>query len=125
MGNSRNAPESEWVEKLTAPIRIALEVPTELINTDTSVERVYKVLRYHDGDENKVTALDAKFDKATGILTFETDRFSTYALVYEDVEAGKDDVPDAGVISTSAIWIGAMSVSGLGALALSKKKKEN
>lgn len=112
------------VEKLTAPIRVALEVPTELINTDTSVERVYKVLRYHDSDENKVTVLDAKFDKATGILTFETDRFSTYALVYEDVEAGKDEVPNAGVVSTTVIWLGAMSVSGIGALALARKKKE-
>jgi LPXTG-motif cell wall-anchored protein len=64
------------------------------------------------------------FDEATKTITFETDRFSTYAVVYEDVSA-KDDVPDAGVISTSAIWFGVMAASGLGALALSKKKKED
>ncbi len=46
--------------------------------------------------------------------------------VKEDVkETGKDELPDAGVISTSVIWLGAMAVSGLGALALSKKKKED
>lgn len=113
------------VEKLTAPIRVSLTLPKELINTDESIERIYKVLRYHDGDANKVTVLDAKFDKATGTILFETDRFSTYALVYEDVEAGKDEVPNAGVVSTTVIWLGAMSVSGIGALALAKKKKED
>lgn len=113
------------VEKLNAPIRVSLTIPTELINTDESIERVYKVLRYHEGDANKVTVLDAIFDKATGTILFETDRFSTYALVYEDVEAGKDEVPNAGVVSTTVIWLGAMSVSGIGALALAKKKKED
>ena len=113
------------VEKLNAPIRVSLTLPKELINTDESIERIYKVLRYHDGDANKVTVLDATFDKATGTILFETDRFSTYALVYEDVEAGKDEVPNAGVVSTTVIWLGAMSVSGIGALALAKKKKED
>ena len=46
-------------------------------------------------------------------------------MVEQKVEDGKDEVPDAGVISTSVIWFGAMAVSGVGAFALSKKKKED
>lgn len=125
------------IEKTNGKIYVSLELPKTLINNDLNVERVYKVARYHDGDENKVTILDATYDVKTNQLTFGTDRFSTYAIIYEDKEVekeaekeevketGKDDVPDAGVISTSAIWFGAMAVSGLGALALSKKKKED
>ena len=112
------------VSKLGGEIKVSLELPATLINTDESLERIYKVLRYHEGDENKVTILDATFDEATKQLTFATDRFSTYAIIYEDVSA-KDEVPDAGVISTSVIWFGAMAVSGVGAFALSKKKKED
>lgn len=112
------------VTKLGGEIKVSLELPAELINTDKSLERIYKILRYHEGDENKVTVLDATFDEATKTITFATDRFSTYAVVYEDVSA-KDEVPDAGVISTSVIWFGAMAASGLGAITLSKKKKED
>jgi len=134
------------IEKTKGEFQITFLLPDDLINTDKSLERVYKIARYHDGDENNVTLLDATYDEKTKYLTFSTDRFSTYAIVYSDVEASndgvsggvsegvpaipdsdnsKDDVPKAGVISTSAIWLGAMAVSGLGALALSKKKRED
>ncbi len=134
------------IEKTKGEFQITFLLPEDLINTDKSLERVYKIARYHDGDENNVTLLDATYDEKTKYLTFLTDRFSTYAIVYSDVKASndgvsggvsegvpaipdsdnsKDDVPKAGVISTSAIWLGAMAVSGLGALALSKKKRED
>ena len=121
------------IETTNGKIYVSLELPKTLINNDLNVERVYKVARYHDGDENAVTILDATYDLKTNQLTFGTDRFSTYAIIYEDKEVekeevketGKDDVPKAGVISTSAIWFGAMAASGLGALALAKKKKED
>ncbi len=132
------------IEKTNSKIYVSLLLPEALINTDKSLERIYKVARYHDGDVNNVTILDATYDESTRYLTFATDCFSTYAIVYSDVEASsgsvsggvsglpdsdgddsKDDVPKAGVISTSALWLGAMAVSGLGALALSKKKKED
>ena len=139
------------IETTNGKIYVSLELPKTLINNDLNVERVYKVARYHDGDENAVTILDATYDAETNMLMFGTDRFSTYAIIYNDIEVSndgasggvsegvpvipdsdnvtndnsKDDVPKAGVISTSAIWFGAMAVSGLGALALSKKKRED
>lgn len=139
------------IETTNGKIYVSLELPKSLINNDLKVERIYKVARYHDGDENKVTILDATYDAATNMLVFGTDRFSTYAIIYNDVEVSndgasggvsegvpvipdsdnvtndnsKDEVPKAGVISTSVLWFGAMAVSGLGALALSKKKKED
>ncbi|MBQ4103597.1 MAG: LPXTG cell wall anchor domain-containing protein, partial [Clostridia bacterium] len=180
------------VKNLSGLISVSVELPAELINKDGNTKRSYSVLRYHDGDETKVTTLNAKFDETTGTLTFETDRFSTYAIVYSDVvvsdgegvpgtpdpgdgevstpenpkdeatpgtpetpkddvssdktddsvtndkndassetgtndknDTSKDDVPKAGVISTTSIWLGAMALSGLGALLASKKKKED
>lgn len=114
------------IEKTVGEISVSVKLPDSLINFDEELERVYKVARYHDDDEQNVTILDATFDKATHELIFSTDRFSTYAIIYEDVAAdGKDDVPKAGVISTSVLWIGAMAISGIGALAFAKKKKED
>lgn len=43
--------------------------------------RQYKVVRIHDG---VATVLDATFDPATGLLSFETNQFSTYAIIYTD-----------------------------------------
>ncbi len=139
------------IETTNGKIYVSLELPKSLINNDLKVERIYKVARYHDGDENAVTILDATYDAATSMLVFGTDRFSTYAIIYNDVEVSndgasggvsegvpvipdsdnvtndnsKDEVPKAGVISTSALWFGVMAASGLGALVLSKKKKED
>ena len=35
-------------------------------------------MRYHEGE---VTTLDATYNAKRGTITFETDRFSTYAVV--------------------------------------------
>lgn len=43
--------------------------------------RQYKVVRIHDG---VATVLDATFDPATGFISFETNQFSTYAIIYTD-----------------------------------------
>ena len=50
------------------------------------------MLRIHDGD---VDILDAAYDKTTNKLTFKTDKFSTYAIIYIDsaVEVKPDDKP--------------------------------
>lgn len=65
-------------------VKIALTLTDELLNTDTTKTRTYYVLRNHDGS---VTMLDATFDATTNTLTFETDRFSDYAIAYKDVAA--------------------------------------
>lgn len=41
------------------------------------------ILRVHDGVS---TLLDCKYDKDTSTLTFKTDKFSTYAIVYKNLE---------------------------------------
>ena len=57
-------------------VKIGFTIPAELQKSD----RTYKIIRIHDG---VATVLDATVD-GDYELTFETDRFSTYALVYTD-----------------------------------------
>ncbi len=66
----------------SSAIGITITIPDKFINTDTSVKRVYRMVRIHDG---KATVIDGTFDANTKQFTFATDGFSTYALVYEDV----------------------------------------
>ena len=45
--------------------------------------RIFKILRIHDGE---VSVIEPQ-ELANGILSFQTDRFSTYALVYTDPDS--------------------------------------
>ena len=73
--------EQTKVTKTKEKISISMEVPEELRNTDEAKSREFYVLRIHNGE---VTRLDGSYDAEKHIFTFETDRFSTYALTYQD-----------------------------------------
>ncbi len=99
IGNDDAVKVTETNEKVT----ITITVPEELWNNNGSFHRNYRIIRVHDG---KVDHIPAKFDKKTGLLVFETDRFSTYALVYEDVAIENPDVDsDVDFNSTSNLSI--------------------
>ena len=73
--------ESKQMYETNKEITISTELPENLINKDTSVDRKYKVIRIHNG---KTDILNAEYDAVTNKLTFATDKFSTYVIVYED-----------------------------------------
>ena len=74
--------ESKQMYETNKEITISTELPDNLINRDTSVDRKYNVIRIHNG---KTDILNAEYDVVTNKLTFATDRFSTYVIVYEDI----------------------------------------
>ncbi|MBQ8558400.1 MAG: LPXTG cell wall anchor domain-containing protein [Tyzzerella sp.] len=95
------------VSETTGLISITFEMPEALKNTDKNVVRTYKIMRYHDG---KVDILDANYDEKTGFLTFETDKFSTYAVVYSDAKANTTTntattVPQTGDTSNTVLYV--------------------
>lgn len=64
-------------------VDITMDIPDSFQQTGKHAKkRKYKVYRYHNG---KVDMLEADFDKDKKKLHFKTDKFSTYALVAEDV----------------------------------------
>lgn len=86
------------ISETTDEIEIVFEVPEELINEDSRVIRTYKIMRNHNG---KIDILDTAFDAKTHMLTFKTDKFSTYALVYTD-SAVSSSVETGDMANTSA-----------------------
>lgn len=64
-------------------ITISVEVPKELLNTDEAVTRTSWIVRNHEG---VVDFLATTYDAQANTLTFITDRFSDYAIVYQDTK---------------------------------------
>ena len=63
-------------------IKVTVTVPEELRSTDASVTRTFYVVRVHNGE---TTILG----ETTGNeITFKTDKFSTYSLMYKDAKQG-------------------------------------
>ena len=83
----------ESVERISEPgakIRLTIRIPDELVNADSTISREYFILRMHDGE---LTVLNGSFDKDMREYTFETDKFSDYAIVCKDtrIETKPDD----------------------------------
>ncbi len=77
---------TETADELT----IQFTLPDNLLNTDKNITRTYKIIRIHNGE---VSILDTQVEGST--LIFKTDRFSTYALVYNDtVSESQDNKPN-------------------------------
>ena len=69
------------------PIQVTIQIPADLLNRDVNLIREYKIIRLHTDvstGESLVDTLSGIFDEATGDFTFETDKFSTYAIAYAD-----------------------------------------
>lgn len=94
--------EDRQITDLSAPMYIAITIPQNLVKHDSSIERTYRIVRIHGG---VATLIDGTYDAATNQFTFATDGFSTYALVYEDVNTtltGRS--PKTGDSSLWMVW---------------------
>ena len=111
--------ENRQITDLSAPMYIAITIPQNLVNHDSSIERTYRIVRIHDG---VATLIDGTYDAATNQFTFATDGFSTYALVYEDVNTtltGRS--PKTGDNSMWMVWM-LILCAGCGALFAAEKR---
>ena len=80
---------NESIHELSKVMKVTIKVPEELINKDSKTKREYYIARSHNG---KVDILETKYDEKTNSLTFETDKFSDYAIIYKDKKELKTTV---------------------------------
>ena len=110
------------VTETNGAVTVTIVIPESLRNTDATVNRTYQVIRVHEG---KTDVLDAAYDAKTGKLSFSTDAFSTYAVVYTDTSvAAIPNNPKTGDNSHLALLVIMMMTSAvcLVVLTLGKKK---
>jgi len=123
------------LSQLNGNVKISFVLDSSLVNTNSNVTRDYAVIRIHGGAAENI---DCEFDAATNILSFETDRFSTYAVVYKDTVHSTDNggssdssastpavqPPRTGDSTNAVMWYGLMVASGAMLMLLCKKRRE-
>lgn len=86
------------IHELTKVMKVTIKVPEELINKDSKTKREYYIARSHNG---KVDILETKYNEKTNSLTFETDKFSNYAILYKDTKEKEAVTPTVKVETTN------------------------
>lgn len=72
--------KQDKITQTTRAIRITLDVPDRLKNTDGTRMREFSIVRVHNGEAAVLKDLDTDADT----ITIDTNCFSTYAIVYRD-----------------------------------------
>lgn len=100
--------------ELSQEIEFSIVLPTNLQNTN----RKYFIIRNHN---DKIDILDTKASKDGKILTFKSDKFSTYALAYIENEI---ENPNTGDDIYIYVFISLVSIMGIGfTIYMNKKSK--
>ena len=118
-----NGVDSEYITNTNSKVKITIGLPEDLLNKEKDkFNRKYSIVRLHEGE---VEILDAEYDEENNTLTFETDKFSTYAIAYTDVEIKDSKAaisnPKTGDIIIIAVAVLIVSTAGL--IATRKMKK--
>lgn len=101
-------PQSQITET-SGTLKISIKLPENLKNTDTTKKREYYIVRVHDG---VATKLDTVYNEADGTLTFASDKFSTYAIVYKDTVIN-NVAPSTGDTTSAAPFVILLSLSAV------------
>lgn len=76
--------------ELKVPVTVQITVPAQF----RGVNREFSIIRVHDGVATKIAP--KSYNQYTGVLTFETDKFSIYALAYKDTTPTTPTTPVYG-----------------------------
>ena len=76
------------VHELNSAIKLKVAIPENIINKDASIKREYSVIRIHNGESENIPV---DYNANDNTIIFETDRFSTYAIVYKDIIKNTED----------------------------------
>ena len=109
--------EARQVTDTNGAVKIKFTVPDKLLNKDKSIERTYQIVRIHNG---KRTVIDVTFNNKDNTISFESDKFSTYALIYTDKKTGAPDTGDVNVLTVLAALLAVSA--GTVTLGVIKKK---
>ena len=128
--------EATKITETNGTVKASILIPESLWKAG----RTFEIIRVHDG---VATAIEGTYDENTHVFTFETDKFSTYALAYKDLASSSDSgttsdsgssnssnstqssAPKTGDLNDIRVWYLLLiaSLGGLGFFGLSKKKE--
>lgn len=116
--------QNHHLTELTKAINLSVAIPENIPAVKEGYTRTYYILRKH---EDKIEKLDAKISEDGKMISFATDKFSTYAIAYLDSEKPVTANPQTydGIVSYLIIGsISALTLVGV-SLYIHKKKLFN
>ena len=82
------------ITELDKSLKVSVDVSDDAAVAD-GYTRVYSVVRYHGGKAEKLSGVE--FDAEHKIVSFDSDRFSTYLIAYTDMPE-IPRAPDTGIV---------------------------
>ena len=107
--------------ELNNKIQFNMALPENLTKVEEGYTRKYYIVRYHDGKSEMIPAtVDGN------VITFESDKFSTYALAYEDTKNSSIENPPTSDTIITSIVLGTISIAGIVLVtrSMAKRKKD-
>lgn len=91
------------VLELDNPVTMSVEIPAEYLETEDGIERVFYVVRGHVAKDGTKVAERLDAVQSNEYLIFETDKFSTFAVTFVDIDVETGViVPNTGVFTKAA-----------------------
>lgn len=116
--------ESLAKTELEEAVEVTLDIPETLDKVKEGFTRKYVVIRVHYNEETQEYETDVlPATEKDGKVTFETDKFSTYVLAYEDTKVTENPKTFDGI--SLYMIIAATSLMGLVSLVVYSKKAKN
>ncbi len=103
--------------------KIPFGIDVKSIVTDSKLDYKFQVIRYHI-DENRVEkaeVLASTYDSKNGVVSFESDKFSTYLVTYKTTAKAENPQTGDGITYT----VVALLLSALAIVGISYKLKNN
>ncbi len=111
LDNTTNSSLIQLTE-LDNKVKFNLALPKDMLSSKEGYTRTYYIVRYHDGKSEIINA-NLNEDKKT--ISFESDKFSTYALIYKDTKE-ELTVPKTFDGIASYLAIGAITILSIACL---------
>lgn len=118
---------NEQISELSEEIEVMVLLPEELRNAKDGMTRKYYIVREHIVDgESQVDLLEATISEDGKYLVFKTDKFSTYAIAYEDTAQESASVENPKTLDSVMLYVtlGLVSIAIIGA-SLNNLKRRN
>lgn len=115
---------NETISELSEEIELVVLLPEELRNAKDGMTRKYYIVREHTSDnKSQVNLIEAKLSEDGKYLVFKTNKFSTYAIAYEDVANVENPKTFDNVMLYVALGFMSVLVIGYSMNCLKKRKR--
>lgn len=112
------------LDMLNGSVTVSLMLPQSLQPEEGTV-RAFAVLRVHEGTAE---AVDTAYNPETGVLSFSSDRLSTFAVIYTDAEQTPPPfTPDTSDPFRAGLWTACLALSACGlaaVISMGRKRRE-